>query len=610
MSKIAFGSTQYFQKSSHQKIQHQSISFTDPADTDEELSTEKMEFKDFMIDSLHAQLYFYVSKKAPKITLYFALPLTHLRIPIEPPRLILNYSISLFTHFNFLPMLNFKQAKFMALYALALIILISSCKKDRGNDADMIYPGPNQNFYALTSDNKLLFINAQNTSTITSTVTITGLQTGELLLGIDFRPATGQLYAAGSSSRIYVVDPKTGIARAIGTSAFTPILNGTAVAFDFNPTVDRIRLVTSAGQNLRLNPETGAVMITDGTINGVSNARVTSAAYTQNRAGAATTILYDIDVANDKLHKQDPPNDGKLVEVGSLGIDAEDAGGFDISPDGTTALAALSVGGKSGLFTIDLNSGKATKVGNFASQIIGLAIPTEPVAYAVSANNELLIFNPAAITPTPVIKAITGLQAGEIMLGIDMRPLNGQLFGIGNTSRIYAINASSGAATQIGTGQLTTLLSGTDIGIDFNPTVDRIRIVTNTGQNLRINPADATLTADVNLGITTERINGAAYTNNFAGATTTVLYDIDVAGSRLFKQDPPNAGTLVSVGALGVTITGANGFDIGGTSGLAYGIFTVSNVQKIYTVNLSTGAATAGATFPQPVRGFTLGLGF
>jgi len=86
LSKIAFGSTQYFQKSSHQKSQHQSVSFTDPADADEELSTEKMEFKDFMIDSSDALRYFYISKKAPKNTLYFALPLTHLPIPIEPPR--------------------------------------------------------------------------------------------------------------------------------------------------------------------------------------------------------------------------------------------------------------------------------------------------------------------------------------------------------------------------------------------------------------------------------------------------------------------------------------------------------------------------------------------
>ncbi|MNT22640.1 hypothetical protein D3C72_1580320 [compost metagenome] len=88
------------------------------------------------------------------------------------------------------------------------------------------------------------------------------------------------------------------------------------------------------------------------------------------------------------------------------------------------------------------------------------------------------------------------------------------------------------------------------------------------------------------------------------------MFDVDSTTDRLYKQDPPNAGTLVDVGPLGVNIEANSGFDIGGTSGIAYGIFTVSGVQKLYTVNLTTGAATAGATISTAVRGFTLGLGF
>jgi len=299
-----------------------------------------------------------------------------------------------------------------------------------------------------------------------------------------------------------------------------------------------------------------------------------------------------------------------LVEVGSLGFDFEDVGGFDINPDGTVALAALTAGGKSGLYLIDLASGKASKISNIDQQITGIAIPTEPVAYAVSNNNELLIFNPTAATPTFVVKAITGIQTGESILGIDMRPLNGQLFAIGSTSRVYSINASSGLAAMVGTGPLSTLLTATQVGIDFNPTVDRIRIVGNTGQNFRINPVDAALTVDNPISLSTVAISAAAYTNNFAGATTTILFDVDSTTDRLYKQDPPNAGTLVDVGPLGVNIEANSGFDIGGTSGIAYGIFTVSGVQKLYTVNLTTGAATAGATISTAVRGFTLGLGF
>ncbi|MBC7567281.1 MAG: DUF4394 domain-containing protein [Pedobacter sp.] len=329
-----------------------------------------------------------------------------------------------------------------------------------------------------------------------------------------------------------------------------------------------------------------------------------------NRAGASTNVLFDIDAATDKLYKQDPPNDGKLVEVGSLGVDVDEAGGFDINPDGTVALAALQVAGKSSLFTIDLTTGKATKVAELGGQITGVAIPTEPVAFAISTSNELLIFNPASQISTLVTKAITGIQVGESILGLDMRPLNGQLYALGSTSRIYTINASSGAATMVGVGPLATLISATAVGFDFNPVPDRIRIVGNNGQNFRINPVDATLTVDMPISLAGASITGAAYTNNFAGTTATVLYDIDSTIDRLYKQDPPNNGTLVDVGPLGINVEAASGFDIGGTSGIAYGIFTVGTVQRLYSMNLTSGAATAISTIATPVRGFTLGLGY
>ena len=509
-------------------------------------------------------------------------------------------------------MIKIKHLIIVALCAMITPILFSACKKDRGtNQEEVLTPGPDVNFYALTSDSKLLLINAKNPSATTSSVNISGLQDRETLLGIDFRPATGQLYGLGSTSRLYVIDQKTGVARSVSSAPFATLLSGTAVGFDFNPTVDRIRVVTNTGQNLRLNPETGTVMIVDGAINGVTNARVSSVAYTQNKAGATATVLFDIDAATDKLYKQDPPNDGKLVEVGSLGFDVDETGGFDINPDGTAAIAALSVGGTSALFNIDINSGKASKIGNLPANITGLAIPTEPVAYAVSNSNELLIFNPLASTPTVVVKAIAGIQAGEQILGIDFRPLNSQLYALGSTSRIYTINTSSGAATVVGTAPFTTLLSGTQFGFDFNPTVDRIRIVSNTGQNLRFNPLDGSVIVDITLNPASVGITGAAYTNNFAGATTTVLYDIDSNSDKLVRQDNPNLGTLIEIGNLGVNIESSNGFDIGGTSGLAYGLFTVSNVsQRVYSINLTTGVATAGAAIANASRGFALGLGF
>ncbi|MES2826602.1 MAG: DUF4394 domain-containing protein [Bacteroidota bacterium] len=502
-------------------------------------------------------------------------------------------------------MKTFKQLTAVRWIAiLAFAITLSACKKDKKQDTLVI--GPDVNFFVLSENNKLSVANAYSGSN-SSQLTVTGLQASETLLAIDFRPATGQLYGLGSTSRIYIINANTGVATALGTAPFTPALSGTAIGFDFNPTVDRIRIVTSTGQNLRVHPETGAVAFTDGVINAANG--VTSVAYTDSRAGAAATILFDIDTKNNKLYKQDPPNDGVLVEVGNLNVDPEDVGGFDISSDGSAALASMTVGGKTGLYTINLTSGAATKVGDFQGQIIGLAIPTPAVAYAISQTNELIIYNPN--TGTTINKAITGLQSGESVLGIDMRPANGQLYILGSSSRLYTVNASSGAAAAVGTAPFATLLVGTSFGFDFNPTVDRIRIVSNTGQNLRVHPeTGAVAFVDGVLKPGTPTVTAAAYTNNFPGATATTLFDIDTQTNMLYKQDPPNEGTLTLVGNIGVDITEANGFDIGGGSGLAYALLTTGTTTRLYSINLTTGLATAVKEFPTGVKGFTIGLGF
>ncbi len=162
----------------------------------------------------------------------------------------------------------------------------------------------------------------------------------------------------------------------------------------------------------------------------------------------------------------------------------------------------------------------------------------------------------------------------------------------------------------VGTAPLTTLLSGTNFGFDFNPTVDRIRVVSDNGQNLRLHPETGAVAAvDGLINPGTPTISASAYTNNFAGATTTMLFAIDHTSDKLFVQNPPNNGTLVETGSLGINVDASNGFDIGSTSGIAYTIFTVGVTQGLYRINLTTGAATKVRDFPVAVRGFTVGLG-
>ncbi|WP_316840892.1 DUF4394 domain-containing protein [Pedobacter gandavensis] len=488
---------------------------------------------------------------------------------------------------------------------------ITACKKDKNPIIEPLIPavaGPDQVFYALSNNNILKF-NAKNIASAMSTVAITGLAGNEKILSMDFRPATGELYGVSNTNKLFVIR-LNGVARAVGTG-LNPVINGTAVSLDFNPTVDRIRLITNTGQNLRIHPETGAVAATDGNINGVTNPNISGAAYTNSKAGAATTVLFDIDLNSKKLYKQDPPNDGKLVEVGALGLDIGSSAAFDISPDNSKVLAAGTLAGASSLYTINLETGKATLAGKFpaSSPIEGLAIPTDPVAYAVDNANNFLIFNP--MSPATVIsKPITGLAPAETVLGMDFRPVNGQIYALGSSSRLYTVNAATGAFTLVGSGVLTTLLTGTSYGFDFNPMVDRIRVLGNNGQNLRLHPETGAVAAiDAILKPGTPSVSAGAYTNNFAGATETVLFDIDHVTDKLYKQTPPNDGVLVEVGSLGINVESTNGFDIASSSGTAYAILTVGGLNKIYTINLTSGVATPVADFSKTITAMTLGLG-
>jgi len=143
-------------------------------------------------------------------------------------------------------------------------------------------------------------------------------------------------------------------------------------------------VVTSSGQNLRLNPDTGAVAGVDTPLSYAADDRyagtrptVTHAAYTNNQAGAASTTLYDLDTGLDVLAVQQPPNDGLLRTTGRVGVNVAGPGGFDIAADGA-ALAALSPAGSAGtrLYSVDLSIGRARLLGKVGrgSTLTGLAV--------------------------------------------------------------------------------------------------------------------------------------------------------------------------------------------------------------------------------------------
>ena len=217
---------------------------------------------------------------------------------------------------------------------------------------------------------------------------------------------------------------------------------------------------------------------------------------------------------------------------------------------------------------------------------------------------------PGTVSP---FLAISGLLSGESILAIDRRPANGLLFGLGSTSRLYTINTATGSATAVGVA-FAPSLTGTAFGMDFNPTVDRIRVVSSDTSNFRLNPntgaivgIDSPLTyvlGDSGAGVT-PRIVGSAYTNNFDGAAVTTLFGIDSNRDVLVMQGgvngvpSPNGGTLTTIGSgLGFNTSDLVGFDISGTSGTAFAAMTpaTGGASQLFTINLTTGAATLVGT--------------
>ncbi len=536
--------------------------------------------------------------------------------------------------------------------AVLLALAVAGCSNDDPMPAPMQPPAtpptPGDTF-GLTNANRLVTFN-RAAPAVRTAVTITGLQNNEQLLGIDIRPGgmpAGELYALGSTGRVYTINTTSGAATqksqlaadaADTTNAFTA-LAGTDFGVDFNPVVDRLRVVSNAGENLRINVDTGATT-TDDALNsgGATRTGVSATAYTNSFASACRTTLFYIDTTTDRLLTTSDPNAGTVSEIGGLGVNADAGSGYEIvtAADGTnSAIAVLTVGGATNLYTINLTSGAATATGavtglNAGETLRGIAAASTTTApaqavgsvLAVTEANKLISFNNATPQKLCTSTGIGGLQAGENVLGIDTRPADGAVYALGSTGRIYTIDTNTAAATQksilaadtADTSNPFTALDGADFGVDFNPVPDRLRVVSNTGQNLRINVDSGATTTDAVLNPGGSTVTAAAYTNSFAGAGTTTLYVLDVANDRVMIQGQPsgnpNNGDLQAVGPLGVDVQAATGFDINGTNNSAFAAISLAGAatSELHTINLASGASTRVNAIGggERVRGLTL----
>jgi hypothetical protein len=250
-----------------------------------------------------------------------------------------------------------------------------------------------ETLHVVTDKLELLTINAGQPTKVLNRVPLSGLAAGDTLVGVDYRVAKGVLFALSKSGRLYTVDTASGVLQPVGNgSAVT--LQGDAFGVDFNPVADRVRVISSSGQNLRLHPETGLVAATDPAPayastdkRAGSKPEVVAAAYTYNKTDDKLTSNYAIDrnggylVTMGSAEGVQPVvsfNTGQLFSVGAIGVaDMSDAS-MDIADVTGAAFAAirLKTHATTRLYSIDLQTGKGTFLGTIGdgAKVLGLAV--------------------------------------------------------------------------------------------------------------------------------------------------------------------------------------------------------------------------------------------
>ena len=275
--------------------------------------------------------------------------------------------------------------------ALLVAVLLAACASSPM--PEHVGPPAREQVVAVSASHHLLRFNAGQPQNLRDRRALTGLAAGERLLGIDVRVARGELYALGASGQLYRIDVAQARAVPVGTPSALPA-GGREWGFDFNPTVDRIRVVADNGTNLRLHPDSGALVSADPALAYVAAdgaagkaPRVVAAAYTYNARDDKITTNYALDGAAGTLVHQGTkegvtpavsPNTGRLYTVGALGTDPFDHAVFDISDVSNVAYAGVHQRGAKGTrwHRIDLATGRAVFLGTVGGgePLIGAAI--------------------------------------------------------------------------------------------------------------------------------------------------------------------------------------------------------------------------------------------
>ena len=299
---------------------------------------------------------------------------------------------------------------------------------------------PPATLVGLVNGNALVQFQENTPAAFDSLVLISGLGPGEVVTSIDGRPGTGQLLGlavnpggGATDGKLYWIDPDTGAATATGAAAFDVDDTALRTTIDINPTVDRVRVVGTDRQNLRVNPNNGALAVTDTDLSypalPVGLEPVVSIAYDRNVAASAAggiTTLYGVSqsgslVTIGGVNSTPSPNLGQVFEVGALGVVPDDEHvGFDITAQ-NNAYVSLTVGGETGLYTVDLASGAAAPVGTIGNGDLAIRDLAVEIQIDDAASQYTGLASPARLVDTRLTTTI-GLgkldAGGTLVVGV------------------------------------------------------------------------------------------------------------------------------------------------------------------------------------------------
>ena len=233
---------------------------------------------------------------------------------------------------------------------------------------------PALDFYGVSPTNDLMKYRSTTPPTLISSTKLSGLRPEENVTAIDLRTADKTLYAITNMDAMYKIDA-TGTATLISQEPFNPAIVGDAIGFDYNAMTDRFTVISSTGQNVKIDPNTGQIVAIDMPV----KFPISGSAYINGS-------LYDIDANQAILYKQDPMT-GSLTTVGPMNIGLKGDGGFDISSGGWGLAVYLSsnYGADSAtvppgssreawmLYNVNLKTGQAVTVGEVLP-MIGIAV--------------------------------------------------------------------------------------------------------------------------------------------------------------------------------------------------------------------------------------------